>query len=127
MPPIFRGRAEMCRFRLYMPLSMALILLATPAAATPLLLLGVLAAATVVGVSATQQPYEQWSYTDKYGWVGGTRQAVTEVEAPLPPRRGVSPAVLDACRDAIMRTAQSLDVASVEVASGGKQVRMKDR
>jgi hypothetical protein len=53
------------------PLSLAALLIATPAAASPALILGAVALATAVGVSASQQPYEAWQYTEKYGWVGG--------------------------------------------------------
>ena len=50
---------------------MAAILVGTPAAASPALIIGIAAVATAIGVSASQQPHDAWAYTDKYGWVGG--------------------------------------------------------
>jgi hypothetical protein len=79
------------------------------------------------GVSASQQPYEDWEYTERYGWVGGPRDEVTAVDTPLRPNPGTSPGVISACRDALMSHAQRFDVASLEVVSGGKQLRSNGR
>jgi hypothetical protein len=49
------------------PLSLAALLVATPVAASPALILGAVALATAVGVSASHQPYEAWQYTEKFG------------------------------------------------------------
>ena len=61
----------MQRVSVLAPACMAAILVATPAAASPALIIGVAAVAAAVAVSSSQQPHEAWAYTDKYGWVGG--------------------------------------------------------
>jgi hypothetical protein len=109
------------------PLSLAALLVATPVAASPALILGAVALATAVGVSASQQPYEAWQYTEKYGWVGGARDDVSTVERPLDPKPGASQSIVSACREALMRLAQPHDVDSLEVVSDGKPGRVNGR
>jgi hypothetical protein len=108
-------------------LGFAPILAATPVAASPALILGAVALATAVGVSASQQPYEAWQYTEKYGWVGGRRDEVSAVAQPLPSKPGISQTAVSACRDALMRLAEPHDVASMEVVSDGKPGRVNGR
>src|SRR5215207_5834895 len=67
-------------------LSLAAMLVTTPVTASPAFIVVAVALATGVGVSASQQPYETWQYTAKYGWVGGARADVSTVEYPLAPR-----------------------------------------
>ena len=110
-----------------LPLGLAASLAVTPVAASPVAIIGVLAVATAVGISASQQPYEDWEYTDRYGWVGGARDEVTAVDTPLRSSPGTSQRVIDACRDALMSHAQRFDVASFEVVSGGRQYRSNGR
>jgi len=119
----------MTRRRLYalLPLGCAAMLAATPATAFPAAVIGVIAVAAAVGVSSSQQPHEAWEYTDKYGWVGGSREDVSAVDSPLRSTPGTSQAVVSACRDALMSKAQRYDLASLEAVSGGKQVRAKGR
>jgi hypothetical protein len=107
----------------FVAFSLAAVSIATPAAASPAAIIGVLAVATAVGVSASQQPYEDWEYTEKYGWVGGPREEVTAVDIPIRPQPGTSQAVISVCRDALTTHAQRYDLASLEVVSGGKQSR----
>ena len=66
-------------------LSLAAILATTPVTASPAFIVVAAALAAGVGVSASQQPYETWQYTAKYGWVGGARADVSTVEYPLAP------------------------------------------
>ena len=110
-----------------LPLGLAATLVVTPLAASPAAIIGVIAVATAVGISASQQPYEDWEYTEKYGWVGGLREEVTAIDTPLRPSPGTSQQVINACRDALMSHAQRFDVASLEVVSGGKQSRSNGR
>jgi hypothetical protein len=109
------------------PVSLAALLVATPVAASPALILGAVALATAVGVSASQQPYEAWQHTEKYGWVGGARDDVSSVERPLGVKPGTSEAIVSACREALIRLAQPHDVAFLEVVSGGKPNRANGR
>ena len=109
------------------PLSLAAILATTPVAAFPAFIVVAAALAAGVGVSASQQPYETWQYTAKYGWVGGGRDDVSTVEQPLAPSFGTSQATVNACRDALMRLAQSHDVASMEVVSLGEPRHVNGR
>ena len=97
------------------PLSLAAVLVATPVTASPAFIVVAAALAAGVGVSASQQPYETWQYTAKYGWVGGARADVSSVEQPLAPRSGTSQSIVRTCRDALMRRAQPYDLASMEV------------
>jgi hypothetical protein len=109
-------------------LSLAVILVASPAAAFPAaIVIGAVLATTAVGVSATQQPYETWQYTAKYGWVGGARGDVATVEHPLSSQSGTSPRIVSACREALTRLAQPHDVASMEVVGKGKPKRVNGR
>jgi len=87
-------------------LSLAAMLVTTPVTASPAFIVVAVALAKGVGVSASQQPYETWQYTAKYGWVGGARADVSTVEYPLAPRSGTSQSIVRACRDALMRRAQ---------------------
>jgi hypothetical protein len=109
------------------PLGLAALLVATPVAASPALILGAVALAAAVGVSASQQPYEAWQYTEKYGWVGGARDDVSTVEHSLATRPGTSQSIVSACREALMRLAQPHDVASMEVVGDGKPTRVNGR
>ena len=109
------------------PFILPAILAATPVAASPALILGVAAVATAVGVSASQQPYEAWQYTAKYGWVGGARHDVSTVEHSLATKPGTSQSIVSACREALMRLAQPHDVASMEVVGDGKPTRVNGR
>jgi hypothetical protein len=109
------------------PLSLAAILVTTPATASPALIVVAAALATAIGVSASQQPYEAWRYTSTYGWVGGARDDVATVERPLSPKSGTSQSIVSACRDALMRLAQPYDVASMEVVGDGKARRVNGR
>jgi hypothetical protein len=109
------------------PLGLAALLAATPVAASPALIFGAIALATAVGVSASQQPYEAWEYTGKYGWVGGARADVSALEHPLRSIPGTSPSIVSACRDALMRLAQPHDVAFLEVVSAGKPQSVNGR
>lgn len=113
--------------RSLLPLGLAATLVVSPAVASPAAIIGVLAVATAVGVSASQQPYEDWEYTENYGWVGGPREEVTAVDTPLRTNPGTSQGVISACRDALMSHAQRFDVTSLEVVSGGKQSRSGGR
>jgi len=70
-------------------LSLTSMLVTTPATASPAFIVVAVALATG-GVSASQQPYETWQYTAKFGWVGGARADVSAVEYPLAPRSGTS-------------------------------------
>lgn len=108
------------------PLGLAALLTATPASASPAAIIGVIAIATAVGVSASQQPYEAWEYTDKYGWVGGSHEDVSTVDLPLRATPGKR-SIINACREALMSTAQSHDLASLEAVSGGKQIKVNGR
>ena len=108
-------------------LSLAAVLVATPVTASPALIVVAAAIAAGVGVSASQQPYETWQYTAKYGWVGGARADVSSVELPLAPRSGTSQSIVRACRDALMRRAQPYDLASMEVVGNGKPRRVRGR
>jgi hypothetical protein len=110
------------------PLSLAAILATTPVAAFPAFIAVAAAlAAGAVGASASRQPYEAWQYTAKYGWVGGARDDVATVEHPLPASFGTSQSIVNACRDALMRLAQSHDVASMEVVSLGNPTHVNGR
>jgi hypothetical protein len=109
------------------PLSLAAILVTTPVSASPALIVVAAALAAGVGVSASQQPYETWQYTAKYGWVGGARDDVSTVEQPLFPRYGTSQSIVRACRDVLTRLAQPYDVASMEVVGNGKPRRVNGR
>src|SRR5215203_2131651 len=100
-------------------LSLAAMLVTTPVTASPAFIVVAVALATGVGVSASQQPYETWQYTAKYGWVG--------VEYLLAPRSGTSQSIVRACRDALMRRAQPYDLASMEVVGNGKPRRVEGR
>jgi hypothetical protein len=97
------------------PLTLAAILVTSPVTASPAVIAVVAALAAGVGVSASQQPYETWQYTAKYGWVGGARDDVSTVEQPLSPKSGTPQSIVSACRDALMRLAQPHDVASMAV------------
>jgi hypothetical protein len=108
-------------------LSLTAVLVATPVTASPALIVVAAALAGAVGVSASQQPYETWQYTAKYGWVGGARADVSTVEHPLTPRSGTSRPIVRACRDALMRRAQPYDLASMEVVGNGRPRRVKGR
>jgi len=108
-------------------LSLAAMLVTTPVTASPAFIVVAVALATGVGVSASQQPYETWQYTAKYGWVGGARADVSTVEYPLAPRSGTSQSIVRACRDALMRRAQPYDLASMEVVGNGKPRRVEGR
>jgi hypothetical protein len=102
-------------------LSFAAILITTPVTASPALIVVAAAlAAGAVGASASQQPYEAWQYTAKYGWVGGTSADVSTVEQPLSASFGTSRAAVSACRDTLMRLAQPHDVATMEVVGAGR-------
>ena len=68
-----------------------------------------------------------WAYTDKYGWVGGAREDVSALNTPLAPKPGTSQRLVSACRDAIARTAEPYNVASLEAVSAGKQTRVNGR
>ena len=105
------------------PLGVAALLIATPVAASPAFILG----AVPLAISASQQPYEAWRYTARYGWVGGARDDVSTVERPLSRKRGTSQSIVSACRDALMRVAQPHDVASLEVVGDGKARRVNGR
>jgi hypothetical protein len=108
-------------------LSLAAILATTPVTASPAFIVVGIALAAGVGVSASQQPYETWQYTAKYGWVGGARADVSTVEYPLAPRSGTSQSTVRACRDALMQRAQPYDLASMEVVGNGKPRRLRGR
>lgn len=105
----------------------AAILVATPAAAFPALIIGVAAVAVVVGISASQQPHEAWAYTDKYGWVGGAEADVSSVDVPLQSKPGPSRRLIDACREALISTAKRYDLAELEVGGTGRQLRVNGR
>ena len=66
-------------------LSLAAILATTPVTASPAFIVVAAALAAGVGVSASQQPYETWQYTAKYGWVGGARADVSTRRVPTCP------------------------------------------
>ena len=108
-------------------LSLAAMLVTTPVTASPAFIVVAAAIAAGVGVSASQQPYETWQYTAKYGWVGGARADVSSVEQPLAPRSGTSQSIVRTCRDALMRRAQPYDLASMEVVGNGKPRRVEGR
>ena len=109
------------------PVCMAAILVATPAAASPALIIGVAAVAAAVAVSASQQPHEAWAYTDKYGWVGGAEADVASVDAPLQSKSGPSRRLIDACREALISTGKRYDLAELEIGGAGKQFRVNGR
>jgi hypothetical protein len=110
-----------------MPLGLAAVVVATPVAASPALILGAVALATAVGVSVSQQPYEAWQYTAQHGWVGGARDEVSTVERPLSPQPGTPQSIVSACREALMKLAQPHDLASLEVVADGKAGRVNGR
>jgi hypothetical protein len=125
--PASGGRGGDMKRSYVTPFGLGAILVATPVAASPALIFGAVAVAAAVGVSATQQPYEAWQYTAKYGWVGGTRDDVSSVERPLDVKPGTPERIVSACRDALMKLAQPHDVASLDVVSGGKPNRVNGR
>jgi hypothetical protein len=100
-------------------------------AAGPALIFGLIAAgvfATAVGVTASNQAERDvWVYTEKHGWLGGTREDVASIDAPLTPMPGTSERIVNACRDAIAKNAEPYDVASLEAVSGGKQALVNGR
>jgi hypothetical protein len=111
--------------------SVAVILAAAPAQAAPPALVAGLIAAGVIGtalvVSAYQPGRDTWVYTDKHGWVGGAREDVSTINAPLVPTRGTSQRLVSACRDAVAQNAQRYDLASLEAVGAGKQTRVNGR
>jgi hypothetical protein len=109
------------------PLSVAAVLVTTPVTASPAAIVVAAALAAAVGASASQQPYETWQYTAKYGWVGGARADVSTVEYPLASRSGTPQSIVRVCRDALMRRAQPYDLVSMEVVGTGKPRRVKGR
>jgi hypothetical protein len=76
---------------------------------------------------AAPQKREVWTYTDKYGWIRGSREDVSALDAPLAPTPGTSSRIVNACRDALASTAAPYGVTSLEVVSAGKQKRVKGR
>ena len=105
----------------------AATLAAAPAqAASPALIFG-LVAATAVAVAVTRPGRDAWAYSDKYGWVGGAREDVSTINAPLAPRSGLPKRIVSACRDAIAKNAERYDVASLEAVAAGKQARVNGR
>ncbi len=82
---------------------------------------------TAVGAAVNQTGRDVWIYTNNYGWVGGAREDVSTINAPLVPRPGTSKRIVSACRDAIAKNAEPYDVASLEAVSAGKQTRVKGR
>jgi hypothetical protein len=128
---------------------------ASPAQAFPALVVGLIAAGAVGIAAASQEPAspeprqvtssaprasvrrppsepaedrdEVWDYTDKYGWVGGAPEHVSTINVPLAPKRGTSPRIVSACRDAVAKNAEAFDLASLEAVSAGRQARAKGR
>jgi hypothetical protein len=117
----------MRRLHLLVTVGVATMLTAQPVVASPAVVLGVVAVSTAIAISATQQEHEAWEYTDKHGWVGGAREHVATVDAPLRSKPGTSRRVVDACRDALQKNAERFDLASLEAVGAGKQVRLKGR
>ena len=117
----------MQRVSVLAPACMAAILVATPAAASPALIIGVAAVAAAVAVSSSQQPHEAWAYTDKYGWVGGAEGDVSSVDVPLQQKPGTSQRLINACREALMSTGGRYDLANLEVGGAGFQRRVNGR
>ena len=117
----------MKRYCVFWTVGTAAVLAAGPAqAASPALIFGVMAA-TAVGVALIQPGRDAWAYTDKYGWVGGSREDVSTINAPLARKTDTSNGIVSACRDAIAKNAQRYDLASLEVVGAGKQARVNGR
>ena len=117
----------MRRLHLLATMSVVTMLTAQPVAASPALVLGVIAVSTAIAISASQQEHQAWEYTDKHGWVGGAREHVATVDVPLRSKPGTSPRVVGACRNALMKNAERFDIASLEAVGAGKQLRVKGR
>jgi hypothetical protein len=117
----------MKRVSFWAPVGMVAILVATPATASPALIIGVAAVAAAVAVSAGQQPHEAWAYTDKYGWVGGAEADVSSVDVPLQSKSRTSRQLIDACREALISTGKRYDLAELEVGGAGRQLRVNGR
>ena len=105
----------------------AAVLASGPAqAASPAVVFGVLAG-TAVGVALLQPGRDAWAYTDKYGWVGGSPQDVSTINAPLARQSGTRNRIVSACREAIAKNAQRYDLASLEAVGAGLPARVNGR
>ncbi len=117
----------MKRAGLLVTVGMLAVASATPVvAASPMLFFGVLAGAAVV-TSIAQPRRDAWAYSATHGWVGGSREDVSALDAPLAPRPGASRRLVNACRDAVQQKAQRYDLASLEAVSAGPQSRTNGR
>ena len=117
----------MKRASLFATVGMVAILAAAPTrAASPVLVFGLIAGAAVV-VAVAQPGRDAWAYSPTHGWVGGGREDVSAINAPLAPRQGASSRLVNACRDAVERNARRYDLASLEAVSAGRQTRIKGR
>jgi hypothetical protein len=117
----------MKRPRLFTTVAVVAIIAAAPSrAASPALVFGVIAGVAVV-VAIAQPGRDAWAYSQTRGWVGGAREDVSAVDAPLAPQQGTPQRFVNACRDAVARNAQRYDVASLEAVSAGRPTRIKGR
>jgi hypothetical protein len=111
--------------------SIAVVIAATPVqAGSPALIVGLVAVGvvgTALVVSARRSAGNAWAYTPEHGWVGGAREDVSAINAPLAPRASISQRIVSACRDAIASNAQRYDLASLEAVPAGPPTRVNGR
>ena len=120
----------MRRLSLLATFSVITMLAAAPVHAASAAVVAGLIAAGVIGTTAllSMTPgRDAWAYTDQHGWVGGSREDLSTINAPLAASARAPQRMVQACRDAIAEKAERYDLASLEAVAAGEPSSVSGR